>query len=123
MYDMNNMKKLKKFGDLAPAAWQGFLAFDKAAMADGAIPAKTKECWPSRWPCPPNARTASKSTPNGPRRPAAPRRKSRRRCWSRQLCAPAPRLPTALMLSLNMHFCLRDSPSPSFVARQRRTHP
>ena len=43
MYDMANIKKLKKFGDLAPAAWQGFVAFDKAAMADGAIPAKTKE--------------------------------------------------------------------------------
>jgi AhpD family alkylhydroperoxidase len=43
MYDMNNMKKLKKFETLAPAAWQGFLAFDKAALADGAIPSKTKE--------------------------------------------------------------------------------
>src|SRR3982074_1338577 len=43
MYDMNNMKKLKKFGELAPAGWQGFVAFDKAAMADGAIPARTKE--------------------------------------------------------------------------------
>jgi AhpD family alkylhydroperoxidase len=43
MYDMNHMKKMKKFGDLTPAAWQGFLAWDKAVMADGAIPAKTKE--------------------------------------------------------------------------------
>jgi AhpD family alkylhydroperoxidase len=43
MYDMNNIKKLKKFGELAPAAWEGFLAFDKAAMAEGAIPARTKE--------------------------------------------------------------------------------
>ena len=43
MYDMANIKKLKKFGELAPAAWQGFVAFDKAAMADGAIPARTKE--------------------------------------------------------------------------------
>ncbi len=43
MYDMNNVKKLKKFGGLAPAAWEGFVAFDKAAMADGAIPARTKE--------------------------------------------------------------------------------
>lgn len=43
MYDMSNMRKLKKFGELAPAAWEGFVAFDKAAMADGAIPAKTKE--------------------------------------------------------------------------------
>ena len=43
MYDSANIKKMKKFGELAPAAWEGFLAFDKAAMADGAIPAKTKE--------------------------------------------------------------------------------
>ena len=43
MYDMSNMKKMKKFAELAPAAWQGFVAFDKAAMADGAIPNKTKE--------------------------------------------------------------------------------
>jgi len=43
MYDSANIKKLKKFGELAPAAWEGFLAFDKAAMADGVIPARTKE--------------------------------------------------------------------------------
>src|SRR5262245_47634828 len=43
MYDMNNIKKLKKFGDLTPAAWEGFLAWDKAVMADGAISAKKKE--------------------------------------------------------------------------------
>ncbi len=43
MYDSANIKKLKRLGELAPAAWEGFLAFDKAAMADGAIPARTKE--------------------------------------------------------------------------------
>jgi len=43
MYDMNNMKKLKQYAELAPAAWQGFMAFDKAAMAEGAISAKNKE--------------------------------------------------------------------------------
>jgi AhpD family alkylhydroperoxidase len=43
VYDIQNLKKMKKFGELAPQAWQGFVAFDKAAMADGAIPAKTKE--------------------------------------------------------------------------------
>jgi hypothetical protein len=42
MYDMSNMKKLKKFGELAPAAWQGFVAFDKAAMADGQSQAKPR---------------------------------------------------------------------------------
>jgi AhpD family alkylhydroperoxidase len=43
MYDMANIKKLKKYAELAPAAWAGFVAFDKAAMADGAVPARTKE--------------------------------------------------------------------------------
>jgi AhpD family alkylhydroperoxidase len=43
MYDSNNIKKLGKFDKLVPEAWQSFLAFDKAVMADGAIPAKTKE--------------------------------------------------------------------------------
>ncbi len=43
MYDSANIKKLKKLGELAPAGWEGFLAFDKVAMADGVIPAKTKE--------------------------------------------------------------------------------
>jgi AhpD family alkylhydroperoxidase len=43
MYDMGNIKKLKQFGELTPAAWQGFLAWDKAVMADGAISAKHKE--------------------------------------------------------------------------------
>jgi len=43
MYDSANLKKLAKFGELTPAAWEGFLAFDKAVMADGAIPARMKE--------------------------------------------------------------------------------
>src|SRR5262249_21681089 len=42
-YDAANLGKLAKLGELAPAAWAGFLAFDKAALADGAIPARTKE--------------------------------------------------------------------------------
>lgn len=43
MYDMANMKKLKTLGEGAPAAMDAFVAFDKAAMADGAIPKKYKE--------------------------------------------------------------------------------
>jgi AhpD family alkylhydroperoxidase len=43
MYDMGNMKKLKLLGEGAPAAWEGFVAFDKAAMADGVVPKKYKE--------------------------------------------------------------------------------
>jgi AhpD family alkylhydroperoxidase len=43
VYDASQLRKLKKFGDLTPEAWKTFLAFDQAALADGAIPAKTKE--------------------------------------------------------------------------------
>lgn len=43
MYDMNNIKKLGKLGELAPEAMKAFGAFDKAALADGAIPKKYKE--------------------------------------------------------------------------------
>jgi hypothetical protein len=39
MYDAANVQKLAKFGALTPAAREGFLAFDRAAMAEGAIPA------------------------------------------------------------------------------------
>lgn len=43
MYDMSNLKRLKQMDASAPAAMQAFWAFDKAAMADGAIPVKYKE--------------------------------------------------------------------------------
>jgi AhpD family alkylhydroperoxidase len=43
VYDAANLGKLPRLGELAPSAWEGFLAFDKAALADGAIPARTKE--------------------------------------------------------------------------------
>jgi AhpD family alkylhydroperoxidase len=43
MYDMKNMTKLKKFGDLAPEAFKAFVAFDEAALKDGVIPVKYKE--------------------------------------------------------------------------------
>jgi AhpD family alkylhydroperoxidase len=43
MYDMKNLTKLKKIGELAPEAFKGFMAFDEAAFKDGAIPLKYKE--------------------------------------------------------------------------------
>jgi AhpD family alkylhydroperoxidase len=43
MYDMQNMKKLSRFGELAPEAFKGFVAFDEAAFKEGAIPVKYKE--------------------------------------------------------------------------------
>ena len=43
MYDMKHIGKLKRFAELAPEAWKGFVAFDKAALADGVLSAKIKE--------------------------------------------------------------------------------
>jgi AhpD family alkylhydroperoxidase len=43
MYDAALLKNLRKLGTLAPSAWPAFQAFDKAAMADGAVPVKYKE--------------------------------------------------------------------------------
>jgi AhpD family alkylhydroperoxidase len=43
MYSIDNLKKLPKIGELAPEAMTAFRAYDKAALADGAIPKKYKE--------------------------------------------------------------------------------
>ena len=43
MYSMKHLGKIKTLDANAPAAMQAFWAFDKAAMAGGAIPAKYKE--------------------------------------------------------------------------------
>ena len=43
MYDMKNLEKLKTLEAKAPEAMKAFWAFDKAALAGGAIPAKMKE--------------------------------------------------------------------------------
>src|SRR4051794_18238035 len=43
MYDMKNLTKFKKLGELAPEAFKGFVAFDEAAFKGGVIPLKYKE--------------------------------------------------------------------------------
>ncbi len=43
MYDMHNLRRLKTIEASAPEAMKAFWAFDKAALADGAIPVKYKE--------------------------------------------------------------------------------
>src|ERR1051326_417181 len=43
MYNKANLGKLKKIDNLAPEVMKAFWAFDKAAVADGAIPVKYKE--------------------------------------------------------------------------------
>ena len=43
MYSMDNMSKLRTLEELSPEAMAAFHAYDKAALADGAIPKKYKE--------------------------------------------------------------------------------
>jgi AhpD family alkylhydroperoxidase len=43
MYDLKNLGKFKRLGELAPEAFKAFVAFDQAAVKDGAVPVKYKE--------------------------------------------------------------------------------
>ena len=43
MYEMKSLSKMKNLGTHAPEAMKAFVAFDKAALAEGAIPRKYKE--------------------------------------------------------------------------------
>ena len=43
MYNKENLTKIKKMNSLAPEVMAAFWAFDKAAVAEGAIPVKYKE--------------------------------------------------------------------------------
>ena|SRR6187551_3117338 len=43
MYSKENLTKIKTMNELAPEAMKAFWAFDKLAVADGAIPVKYKE--------------------------------------------------------------------------------
>jgi AhpD family alkylhydroperoxidase len=43
MYDMKRLTKLGVIGEVAPAGFKAFVAFDKAAFEPGAIPLKVKE--------------------------------------------------------------------------------
>ena len=43
MYNKENLARIKKMNELAPEVMKAFWAFDKAAVAEGAIPVKYKE--------------------------------------------------------------------------------
>ncbi|MEZ0276611.1 MAG: carboxymuconolactone decarboxylase family protein [Roseimicrobium sp.] len=43
MYQQKNLNNIKKMEELAPEAMKAFWAFDKLAVAEGAIPVKYKE--------------------------------------------------------------------------------
>ena len=43
MYNKENLTRIKKLNELAPEVMKAFWAFDKLAVAEGAIPVKYKE--------------------------------------------------------------------------------
>src|SRR4051812_38978912 len=43
MYDMKNLSKFKRLGELAPEAFKAFVQFDEAVMKHGDIPLRYKE--------------------------------------------------------------------------------
>ena len=43
MFNMSDLTRIAAIGQLAPEAFAGFKALDKAALAEGAIPKKYKE--------------------------------------------------------------------------------
>lgn len=43
MHTMNNLSKLSQLGQAQNDTWKKFKRFNEAAMADGALPSKTKE--------------------------------------------------------------------------------
>ena len=43
MYDMKHLAKMKRMGELAPEAFQAFVAFDQAVVTGGVVPLKYKE--------------------------------------------------------------------------------
>jgi AhpD family alkylhydroperoxidase len=43
MYNTENLAQIKKMNELAPEVMKAFWAFDKLAVAEGAIPVKYKE--------------------------------------------------------------------------------
>ena len=96
MYDMKNLTKLKKLGELAPEAFKGFMTFDDAAFRGGAIPLKYKELMAAAVSLTTQCPTASRSTRNRHGRLAPPSRSWPRRRWSPPRCGPAARSPTAL---------------------------
>jgi AhpD family alkylhydroperoxidase len=43
LYDITNLSRMKTLAAYAPEAMEAFVAFDRAALAEGAIPQKYKE--------------------------------------------------------------------------------
>ena len=43
MYDMKQLERFGRIGELAPEAFESFVAFDRAAFEQGVVPLKYKE--------------------------------------------------------------------------------
>lgn len=43
MYEMKNLSKFERLGELAPEAFRAFVAFDEAVVRGGVVPSKYKE--------------------------------------------------------------------------------
>jgi AhpD family alkylhydroperoxidase len=43
VYDMKNLSKMQRLGELAPEAFKAFVAFDEAVVKHGVVPLKYKE--------------------------------------------------------------------------------
>src|SRR6266436_2570967 len=94
MYNKENLTKLKKMDNLAPEVMKAFWAFDKLAVADGAIPIKYKELIAIAVALTTSARTASKSTAATRAELVQPKQKLPSLRWSPLPCEREPQLHT-----------------------------
>ena len=95
MYDTKNLSKMKTLADLAPEAMKAFVAFDKAAVAEGAIPVKYKELIALGVAFTTQCPYCIEIHSNNARKPARPIKRSPKPCSSRRRCAREGRSPTA----------------------------
>ena len=105
MYNKESLAKLKEMESLAPEMMKAFWAFDKAAIADGAIPAKHKELISVAVALTTQCRIALPSTAETHARQAQPMQKWRRPRWSPPPCEP-------VRPSLTRHTHCRITPTP-----------
>jgi len=94
MYDLKNLNKMKHLETYAPEAMRAFVAFDQAALAEGAIP---RNSWHSRSPSRRNARITSSFTRIRRESWARRIRRSLKPCSSLRHCVRVGRLPTVHM--------------------------
>jgi alkylhydroperoxidase family enzyme len=97
LYDITNLEKMKTLGTHAPEAMRAFVAFDKAALAAGAIPVKYKELMALAVAFTTQCPYCIELHANKPESREPRTRKSLTRCSWRRRCARAGRSRTAPM--------------------------